>query len=860
MGFGLIWIEAAAFALAFAGLAVACLARIELRLVRGITTTIAVLLPFIPGFGAFVAGWVIRSENVEPEWLMPYAIGLNVTYAIGLVLILRRGKPLQTPTPARSWSIRAALVATLFSFILLMVTLGFIDATARLRIAVFHTGVMTQVTPLIPGPVPDGKNAFHVYQEITNTLRDDQPDWLGQVHQPDFDPDRLCVTRFLARHRVHLDRLKSASRMPFYQSFSLDFAAKLPDIEFMQYCETLLLLEAKVKAAEGDAEGSLSSLMFLHRMGEQLGRTPILYTYYRGLSGHLDAVDCMESSLHRGLQVVDSGYDPSLLLSMEGMRRAQRVDATIGLSVFGYSVIEDDFLGINRPWGKPMNVLYRIFCSEHDRRFIQSLWSEVDDALALPLHEAYPRLKELKIEERGGILAAIAMPDNGFFAMSAARFGQVQARFAVMDAGMAAERYRSTHGRYPDSIEDLVPEFLGSVPTDPFTGDALRARILEGGWVAYSIGPDLEDQGGEAYDQNDRRGDICFYLGQAFEKRRLSSARSARIEKISRRAKSRYTRKSKGRPTELHRAVLAGDADAVRSALEKDQDPNIVAGKDLTALHLAAVTGQADLVRLLVSLGADLDAVDLEYGVTPFQAAMVTSDRSIRGMLTQAGLEADALPQAKGRLDAIEYLLEKGALVEVRARRGDQAIHTVALDGVAAMASILVKSGSDPNAQTYSGASPLHFLTTRRDSDAAEIFTLLVEAGADPNISTEKGVTPLQLAAMLGNPDQVTGLLEAGAEVNRADSKGLTPLHAAVVCDRKVLIEMAKATGVPLNKNRLEADFIVTDPVVRERVVARLLAAGADVAAVTESGASVHQFASQHGVESIIDRLAAERP
>ena len=60
----------------------------------------------------------------------------------------------------------------------------------------------------------------------------------------------------------------------------------------------------------------------------------------------------------------------------------------------------------------------------------------------------------------------------------------------------AVERFRLKHQRLPERLEDLVPEFLSSVPLDAVTGQSLKYRILDKGYVVYGVGEDGEDQGG----------------------------------------------------------------------------------------------------------------------------------------------------------------------------------------------------------------------------------------------------------------------------------------------------------------------------------------------------------------------------
>ena len=71
------------------------------------------------------------------------------------------------------------------------------------------------------------------------------------------------------------------------------------------------------------------------------------------------------------------------------------------------------------------------------------------------------------------------------------------ARLETCRAGIAVKLYRQKHGNYPEDLGKLVPEFLARPPQDPFTGKSLLYRTSDQGFVLYSVGPDLKDDGGK---------------------------------------------------------------------------------------------------------------------------------------------------------------------------------------------------------------------------------------------------------------------------------------------------------------------------------------------------------------------------
>lgn len=79
------------------------------------------------------------------------------------------------------------------------------------------------------------------------------------------------------------------------------------------------------------------------------------------------------------------------------------------------------------------------------------------------------------------------------------------------DAAIAVERYRRRHGKLPERLDELVPELLPRVPTDPFDGQPLRYVVGEEEYVVYSVGRDRVDNGGIAYPKSaDSEPDIVF--------------------------------------------------------------------------------------------------------------------------------------------------------------------------------------------------------------------------------------------------------------------------------------------------------------------------------------------------------------
>ena len=60
----------------------------------------------------------------------------------------------------------------------------------------------------------------------------------------------------------------------------------------------------------------------------------------------------------------------------------------------------------------------------------------------------------------------------------------------------AVERYRLNKGRFPARLEELVPQYMPALLTDPFDDKPLRYRVTNDAVIIYSIGEDGVDDGG----------------------------------------------------------------------------------------------------------------------------------------------------------------------------------------------------------------------------------------------------------------------------------------------------------------------------------------------------------------------------
>ncbi|KAL5717815.1 hypothetical protein ACHQM5_010778 [Ranunculus cassubicifolius] len=174
--------------------------------------------------------------------------------------------------------------------------------------------------------------------------------------------------------------------------------------------------------------------------------------------------------------------------------------------------------------------------------------------------------------------------------------------------------------------------------------------------------------------------------------------------------------------TPLHHASLGGFINTAIYLLKKGADPGIGNMIGITPLHYAAEIGHVALLQLLLSRGANVDAMS-SYG-TPLQRAA-----------------------SEGKHETLKILLDHNANTSLSTRR----VATALLESVTVKSfrcvDLLLKAGADPNI-TACGVMPLEQAASQGET---KMIARLLKAGANPNVTNEEGQTPIEIAALSGN-------------------------------------------------------------------------------------------------------------
>lgn len=87
----------------------------------------------------------------------------------------------------------------------------------------------------------------------------------------------------------------------------------------------------------------------------------------------------------------------------------------------------------------------------------------------------------------------------------------ILARSRLVQIALALAAYKAESGEFPENRAELTPEYLAQVPQDPFSGEDLRYREMEDGYVLYSVGVNGRDDRGES-SYREKKDDLSVHV------------------------------------------------------------------------------------------------------------------------------------------------------------------------------------------------------------------------------------------------------------------------------------------------------------------------------------------------------------
>ena len=262
------------------------------------------------------------------------------------------------------------------------------------------------------------------------------------------------------------------------------------------------------------------------------------------------------------------------------------------------------------------------------------------------------------------------------------------------------------------------------------------------------------------------------------------------------------------RQAQVAAAAENGDRDAVKALIKKGLDVNEAQGDGSTALHWAAIKGDAEMAQMLIFAGANVRATTRIGAYTPLYLAAKGGYSAVVAALLSAGADAKAvtangttplmIAAAAGDTKSITSLIENGAEINATdAAKGESPLIFAAGFNRTDAVKLLLAKGADHKATTKvvdlfaltapeeeamlrgAGGNSVAPAASNRPADVAGATR---SYRYNELISTQGGLSALLFAARQGYVDTAKALLDGGADINQRNAGDQTsPLLMSVI-------------------------------------------------------------------------------
>ena len=290
---------------------------------------------------------------------------------------------------------------------------------------------------------------------------------------------------------------------------------------------------------------------------------------------------------------------------------------------------------------------------------------------------------------------------------------------------------------------------------------------------------------------------------------------------------------------------------------------------DLSALSCAADRKHADVAKVLIDAGADIETRDKESW-TPLMYACKNGSQPIVKMLVEAGAEVRATHKdgstslmfaaVFGHTETVRYLVGLPQVdLSHKAEDGFTSLLAAVERAGADVVEVLIDAGADIEVKLTDGHSPL---LRASQCGNLQVVKVLVRAGADVWVTDNKGAACLTLAAHYGHTKTVRTLLcMTEVDVNQSYSEGFTPLHGAASMEHADVVQVLIDAGADVESKNSEggAPLHCACEDGALDIVKMLVKAGADVCVVDDDSTTCLMFAAQNGHTETVRYLVGLR-
>ncbi len=282
----------------------------------------------------------------------------------------------------------------------------------------------------------------------------------------------------------------------------------LDDVRKVRY---VLATDAMLRLQEEDFDEALADCQAILNLARSLGDEPSVFSQLTRSACDAAVFRTIERTLAQGepsawglvaiqKALEEEAEEPLFLFATRGERAGMdgMMEAFQRGEIKPSDIVAAFGLRVDAGFGSVLELLWTTTAVKSLRAALLRVTTQMVEIAKLPPEQQQDRCKLLldDIEKQRQFVRMLSLSADKV----SVGFLRRQAELRCGPVALAAERFRRTHDRWPESLKELVPEYIKEIPKDPFDGAPLRYRRLDEGVVIYSVGVDKTYDGGNPVD------------------------------------------------------------------------------------------------------------------------------------------------------------------------------------------------------------------------------------------------------------------------------------------------------------------------------------------------------------------------
>ncbi|MCK4400987.1 hypothetical protein KAW08_01630 [bacterium] len=399
------------------------------------------------------------------------------------------------------------------------------------------------IAEIRPAPVPDNENAAVLYNKVFMLMTSGEG---GKPYIPNEDKGKInrmiCaiedvksfsdISKWTEKQRREISKLVNSSDMQYIYAL-LEQASKRPECNFNLKYENgasvllphlsrirtlarLLCAKALIEAHSGNPDKASETILVGLRISNHLKNETTLISQLVRIACDMIMINCIEPLSDK--YSISQEKMKYIVLELEKHSGTEPFKKCMDAERVIFGGIEFNKL-LNRKYstkdwkalfssgGETFPKLFYLIPTFPFRPILKkdfvcylTFLSEMKELYDIPYSESVIAGKNPELKLKTGIPSYCIFTKMLLPALTRIRelMSIYEAQIQVCRIGLGLKIYKAKYGTYPESLAKLVPDILEEIPSDPFTEKNLVYRKSKDGFVLYSLGPNMKDDGGTA--------------------------------------------------------------------------------------------------------------------------------------------------------------------------------------------------------------------------------------------------------------------------------------------------------------------------------------------------------------------------